>query len=185
MLTNDENQNSQHWFQVARTLGATRLVGFPTDHPLAEMQRTTVSLWLWIHIMNKKEIRVITMMRSLYPHMPWMMSTKNQSLPISGQSATSKRISGQKASRRLNPTVGNSQIKKNQRQTKIDEEKLLSDLHRCNRYLHSGRFSPKLACQTFFPFSREYFIASSSPLLSWSVLLDSFICSTNAMWKMT
>ena len=119
-------------------------------------------------IMIKKEIRVVKPIH-LCP----------------GQSATSKRISGQKASRRLNPTVGNSQIKKNQRQTKIDEEKLLSDLHWCNRYLHSGRFSPKLACQTFFLFSREYFIASSSPLLSWSVLLDSFICSTNAMWKMT
>ena len=27
---------------MANTLGATRLVGFPTNHPLAEMQRTTV-----------------------------------------------------------------------------------------------------------------------------------------------
>ena len=48
--------------QVARTLGATRLVGFPTDHPLAEMQRTTVVLILMNMVMMVVMVAVLLMM---------------------------------------------------------------------------------------------------------------------------
>lgn len=45
-VVGDKTRQPESYAAVARTLGATRLVGFPTDHPLAEMQRTTVNLQL-------------------------------------------------------------------------------------------------------------------------------------------
>jgi len=54
-VVGDKTRQPESYAAVARTLGATRLVGFPTDHPLAEMQRTTVNLQLQRESLVRKQ----------------------------------------------------------------------------------------------------------------------------------
>jgi len=56
-VVGDKTRQPESYAAVANTLGATRLVGFPTNHPLAEMQRTTVNLQLQRESLVKKQRR--------------------------------------------------------------------------------------------------------------------------------